>query len=1400
MEFLRVLCVLFWFSHSCVNSFGDTLNNNLIEGPGFEKWNKEKNMPTGASWRWNMDRGVKRNKKFSFNQAKDEKHSGENSLKIHDSSNAKVNDVIFWQLSKIEVKNLRGKTLRFSAWIKQVFSSSPNSVGIGIWGQTKDGKHFKGKKTIQTTGETEWGQYSVMLKIPSNTTTLRAYFYCARGWGRLAEAYFDDLELIEASDSQESCSQSSSSFNQNKNGSRFYFFKDNFMPLWKKTNWGGFYMEKARSSAFLGTEGLRVKTAQGTRNFAGFAIVCNFINKLPDLSGFSRKNSYLEFFIRSKIPVNVSIAQSKFLKIKNEYVVPVKDNWKRVRIPLSAFSSKNSLKGLNKISFQIGKAMPKGNKIEIDEICLFSLSPVKTPEYATVPQRLDEFKKLMPPKEKVFCKDRFARPTINNGIFFTNEKPVFFVGPWFTSGSLITGWNKKSKRNALKGRIYDTPFDKEIADILGMNSMQLSAASYVPAIINFNAPLLDKDLKIGYKMIPFLKNLKGMPFVLDFAWVGAIPKRLKKEGRFPRVAKQQNSDWHHFIPMCPEHPLGDSVYSEYFKTGTQFTLEHGGNPFVYELFNESSYNCRCKFNRNMFKVFLEKVFGTVPKANHVMGTSFKSFKEAACVPRYEKFPGLWCEWCKFSGICYAELLKKYKALIKKIDKRKNIYFTEQIGLSCILKYRGGSMDYRRIADSLDVLGVEGGRGFGRKLKIQHSDGNAMEDALSKRGETYSFILDMFTTLSKNKKPILNLEHYCGRFLFGKRAPTRKEDIVTALWNEVFHGVSGSYFYAWHKRVWEWKTYEDAKKMVINGGYKAYNLLTPYAYPRKALDGFKIFSEEIKKFAEIALPMPRLKKAKVAFVYSYPTLRMATISKLDVEKRIAYYYSALLYSHYPMDILMEEDIPSVNLSSYDAIVFPFITNSYKETLPTIKKYVKNGGIVICSPGAFSENEHGKPFVVEKSFLGVKSINVPKKIDRFIVAGGTYPIAFNRIVSPTRAALVFASNDGTPVLTERAMGKGKVYCVTGETSQLGTRTLLSYILKKCKVGKYANIFPVAGKTLGKVEFQIIDRGDKKLIYIVNWDDKGSKLLKLSLNLASVQNSYFCAPFAGFQFTTPDGGDRWNSKLLKDGILLIVPPQQRVILFISKEKPEGITKAKDSTQIRKEFEKVTEKERPLLDALARKERVLLNLYSDTRIYKDLNQSKCFPVDLTKNVNMAFKDDIDGDQKGGWFDQGGNDFRYMPLGRQIFANVPFEIIDPENNNGKSAIVLYGPARPYFPKKVTGIPINKKVKNIYFLHGAGWGVREGKLCHTYLIKYADGTNIEIPVIFGESISSWWRPKAVPNAKIACESSNLMSGHIGLYCFKWENKHPEKEIESFDAVASKDKVVPALVAVTVERF
>ena len=199
--------------------------------------------------------------------------------------------------------------------------------------------------------------------------------------------------------------------------------------------------------------------------------------------------------------------------------------------------------------------------------------------------------------------------------------------------------------------------------------------------------------------------------------------------------------------------------------------------------------------------------------------------------------------------------------------------------------------------------------------------------------------------------------------------------------------------------------------------------------------------------------------------------------------------------------------------------------------------------------------------------------------------------------------------------------------------------------------------------------------------------------------------------------------------------------------------------------------------------------------------------PIDLSSFTNRGFSDQEDGDGKGGWTDQGVNDFRNMPLGRQKAAGVLFNVIDPAKNGGTSCIVLAGVQRPNFPEAVRDIPVNAKFSRLFFLHTAVWG---GPKAGSYRLRYADGTAADYMLIPGVNIGDWWNCGQLSAAKTGLLAPNPVRDQVGTYVACWENPHPEKEIRSLDFLSARSREsgaidfdpsqapVPILIAVTGE--
>ncbi len=190
----------------------------------------------------------------------------------------------------------------------------------------------------------------------------------------------------------------------------------------------------------------------------------------------------------------------------------------------------------------------------------------------------------------------------------------------------------------------------------------------------------------------------------------------------------------------------------------------------------------------------------------------------------------------------------------------------------------------------------------------------------------------------------------------------------------------------------------------------------------------------------------------------------------------------------------------------------------------------------------------------------------------------------------------------------------------------------------------------------------------------------------------------------------------------------------------------------------------------------------------------AKFIPVDISRAVNMDFKDKIEGDKKGGWTDQGANDLRKFPVGKQTFYGIPFNIMDPSENSGKSCIVLFGGERPYFPMDAKFL-IEQKAKSIYFLHTVAWSASPPVF--SYEIVYEDGESFEKMIYIGKETSTFWDPKDTPASKVAWSGDNPVHSPVGVSIYGLANPHPDKVIKGIKIHSQGTAAVPVVIAVTI---
>lgn len=167
-------------------------------------------------------------------------------------------------------------------------------------------------------------------------------------------------------------------------------------------------------------------------------------------------------------------------------------------------------------------------------------------------------------------------------------------------------------------------------------------------------------------------------------------------------------------------------------------------------------------------------------------------------------------------------------------------------------------------------------------------------------------------------------------------------------------------------------------------------------------------------------------------------------------------------------------------------------------------------------------------------------------------------------------------------------------------------------------------------------------------------------------------------------------------------------------------------------------------------------------------------------------------------WTNEGENDMRNLPVGRQTFAGIPFEIIDPSANDGR-AVVFCNPDGP--PVRVQVPTAARHAASVAFLHSTAFSLPPASTAAIYRLLYSDGSSHPVQIRCGYEIGHWWgaRPEMLaPPARhdrpvlsaLAWSGPNPTWKTTGVFVFSTANPFPEKSLDSIEFDASPMCALP----------
>jgi hypothetical protein len=167
------------------------------------------------------------------------------------------------------------------------------------------------------------------------------------------------------------------------------------------------------------------------------------------------------------------------------------------------------------------------------------------------------------------------------------------------------------------------------------------------------------------------------------------------------------------------------------------------------------------------------------------------------------------------------------------------------------------------------------------------------------------------------------------------------------------------------------------------------------------------------------------------------------------------------------------------------------------------------------------------------------------------------------------------------------------------------------------------------------------------------------------------------------------------------------------------------------------------------------------------------------------------------------------IPWGQQVFDNVPWTIIDPTDNGGKSLVWTRSKRFATMPVAMQ-IPVRKRVRELHFLHAVHG--RDAVSPGRYRIRYADGSQELVRLREGgKDGADWWMPfghifggggalRIDPRTTrlAVMTGTDQTQGHC-LYHFRYRLKRPEVTVRSIAVEAGHRDASLVLAAVTINN-
>jgi len=969
-------------------------------------------------------------------------------------------------------------------------------------------------------------------------------------------------------------------------------------------------------------------------------------------------------------------------------------------------------------------------------------------------------------------------PVYRNGQFVTTDgRRTFLISPWGREdqisglgvgrdGRMVSNYGLYDPKT--QGFIYEQPLTGKSMSRLGFNSYA-----------NFMHPdpfwaAIGYKGKHSFRAFPdeaFREHVRDMslPFFVDmvcFPWSLGTPAHDKKGGLPPEALHNGKEHW------TPYRIIGKGrdIWLTMWRTYAQRYKDAGAQVIFYEFMNEPAYLATTDDHRAEFVEWLKKRYGSLEKVNTTWKTAYDSWEEIARFKRVDDNPGIFFDYDESLGDRFADLIAEGRKAIEAITPGVPAAI-QTMGGYC-LQPRDAIYLSKLIPHERAVLTPTGGGRWSR-----HLNNAAPKDHTIDYGMSGSPISNDLLRAMAGNKMIVDNEMYLG-------PKQTRADLRNRWWKAVLAGLDGAAWFSWSKRGWAW--WKGKENIMREADLFPYSALIPYARRADAIRGTLEFAKEMELVREYVLPKPWGPVPTIGMVYSWSNARWRLWDR-QLRDKSGDYHAAMTYLHWNFSMVPSHMATADLLARHKLLVAGGIDHIEPALVHRLTEYVQNGGVLIVGEGTMGLDLYGKP-VDAIPLLGVQAKG---RIDSALGELRNVGCAdFKPLPGPVKATAgasdiamqngtkaLWTGSTGRPMVTVHSLGKGRVYYIAAD--------LVGYPLAKLLAGirEQETLRPalqLTDATTGELAPNILvsrrSHGDHHALILMNPDEFPKRI---RIRLADLKGDWHVSdPLEGHAFRHSAGDARWSSaRIAEEGIPYAITGQNRGLLLLTRApwsktalQPMGAseTKARFETE-RRLWEQARQK-------------------GDAPFSMD--PSRAAYVDLRAAAN-ATRDDVVRDAKNRW--QGFPSTE--PLVR-TFGGVPFRIIRWDHNEMKGYVALRSAATPHHPPSVSGIQVGSRTPRLFLLHTSDGG-SPGEALGKYILRYADGTAAEIPIVIGDTIAGLGAQVSKPGKLATCLTTAVGSA---WHVIEWKNPKPDTAIETLELHASPDaKGTIVLVAVTLER-